>query len=119
MNVINTQAKSSSKKISANWESNSLSYRKIGILFTCFITAFLWNGQVLGQCTQTATCNLSDINEVACTIPVAFTDPNDVFSGIESCSEVVTMTNADVGDTDMCGDGDGADFTRTYSLLFD
>ncbi|TDD73689.1 HYR-like domain-containing protein, partial [Flavobacterium caseinilyticum] len=69
-------------------------------------------------CTPSATCKLGPIDIEGCSIPVAFTDPNDVFSGIQSCGKVITMTSADVGDTDVCGDGDGADFSRTYSLFF-
>ncbi|MBO6655133.1 GEVED domain-containing protein, partial [Psychroserpens sp.] len=70
-------------------------------------------------CTQTATCNLQDINTEDCDIPDAFTDPADVFSGIEACGAVVTMDHTDVGDTDVCGDGTGASFVRTYTLYFD
>ncbi|WP_323788192.1 proprotein convertase P-domain-containing protein [Psychroserpens sp.] len=70
-------------------------------------------------CTQTATCSLQAINEEGCAIPAAFTDPADVFTGIEACGAVITMDHEDIGDTDVCGDGDGADFVRTYTLSFD
>ena len=70
-------------------------------------------------CVPAATCNLADIDNEGCDIPVALTDPIAVFSGIESCGAAITMNHADVGDKDVCGDGDGADFVRTYTLFFD
>ena len=70
-------------------------------------------------CTEAAAiCNLNDIDEEGCTIPTAFTDPADVFTGIEACESTVTMTFGDSGDIDICGDGDGANFIRTYVLMF-
>ncbi len=70
-------------------------------------------------CVPAATCNLTNIDEEGCDIPVAFTDPADVFKDIEACGATVTMTHEDVGDTNVCGDGDEANFTRTYTLLYD
>ncbi|WP_353779794.1 T9SS type A sorting domain-containing protein [Winogradskyella sp. 3972H.M.0a.05] len=86
----------------------------------CFGT-FTDSVAVLGEvcCTPAATCDLQPIDDESCEVPDAFTDPADVFSGIESCGDPVTMDHEDVGDTDICGDGDGAEFTRTYTLYFD
>ncbi|MEM1216810.1 MAG: GEVED domain-containing protein [Bacteroidota bacterium] len=75
--------------------------------------------QCMDCCTPAATCNLGDINIEACEVPAPFTDPADVFTGIEACGATITMTVSDVGDTNVCGDGDGADFVRTYTLLYD
>ncbi|WP_299227693.1 proprotein convertase P-domain-containing protein, partial [uncultured Psychroserpens sp.] len=66
-------------------------------------------------CTPAATCNLQPINDESCVLPVAFTEPTDVFSGIEACGATVTMDHQDSGDSDVCG---GADFTRTYTIYF-
>ncbi|MDT0559303.1 VWA domain-containing protein, partial [Ichthyenterobacterium sp. W332] len=67
-------------------------------------------------CVPAATCNLTNIEDEGCAIPSAFTDPADVFTGIEACGGVVTMTYTDTGDTDVCG---GANFIRDYTLLVD
>ncbi|MEO0873109.1 MAG: hypothetical protein AAFY48_00740, partial [Bacteroidota bacterium] len=70
-------------------------------------------------CMPAATCALNDIDQEGCNIPPAFTDPADVFSHIQSCGAHVTMDHMDMGDTEVCTDGDGANFTRTYKLYFD
>ncbi len=74
---------------------------------------------VLLPCTLAATCDLTEIEIKGCDIPDALTSPDDVFLDIESCGATVTMSSSDDGDTDICGDGDGASFTRTYTLFFD
>ena len=71
-------------------------------------------------CTPDATCLLSDINEVVCLpdvceVPVAFTNPADVFD-ISGCTgSTLQISHTDVGDTDCAG---GLDFVRTYTLSF-
>ncbi|WP_136666672.1 gliding motility-associated C-terminal domain-containing protein [Flavobacterium sp. H122] len=69
-------------------------------------------------CVPSAVCKLNDVTSQSCSIPVAFSNPNDVFT-INACGKNVTMTSIDSGDTSVCGDGDGADFTRTYTIFFD
>ncbi len=73
---------------------------------------------VLGACcTQDATCiALPDIVASQCTVPAPLTDPASVFSGIEPCGAVVTMTADPDSDTDCTN---GFNFTRTYRLFFD
>ncbi|MEZ5043923.1 MAG: SprB repeat-containing protein [Saprospiraceae bacterium] len=71
-------------------------------------------------CTPAATCLLSDINEVVCLpdvceVPVAFTNPADVFD-ISGCTgSTLQLSHTDLGDTDCAG---GLDFVRTYILSF-
>jgi hypothetical protein len=72
-------------------------------------------------CTPSVSCNsLSnvDIEGCAADIPAAVTSPSTVFT-FEACGAAVTISHSDVGDTDFCTDGDGVDFTRTYTLFFD
>ena len=69
-------------------------------------------------CPQSATCNLpANVNQQGCAIPSALTNPNDVFT-IQACGQTVTMSSNDNGDVNVCGDGDGADFIRIYTLYF-
>ncbi|SFB30130.1 hypothetical protein SAMN05660845_2518, partial [Flavobacterium swingsii] len=72
---------------------------------------------VASCCVPSATCLLSPINVEGCTIPSPLTNPESVFN-YNACGKTVTMTSSDSGDTLICSDGDGADFTRTYILLF-
>ena len=69
-------------------------------------------------CVTAATCKLTDINTEGCIIPSPITDPAIVFN-YNACGKSVTMTHNDSGDTMVCSDGNGANFTRTYTLLFD
>ncbi|MEQ1747730.1 MAG: DUF11 domain-containing protein, partial [Saprospiraceae bacterium] len=72
-------------------------------------------------CTPSVDCNnLPNVDMEGCAgdVPAAVTDPATIFT-YEACGATVTMSHNDVGDTDFCGDGDGVDFTRTYTLLFD
>ncbi|SHI82632.1 hypothetical protein SAMN05444363_1683, partial [Flavobacterium terrae] len=69
-------------------------------------------------CVPSATCNLSPIVANSCSIPPAFTNPLDVFT-FESCGKIATITSSDSGDLIVCGDGNGADFNRTYTLYYD
>ena len=73
---------------------------------------------VTSCCVPSATCLLSPINTSGCSIPSPFLDPLLVFN-YNACGKTVTMTSSDSGDTLICSDGDEADFTRTYTLLFD
>ncbi|MEQ1745534.1 MAG: T9SS type A sorting domain-containing protein [Saprospiraceae bacterium] len=72
-------------------------------------------------CTQSVACNnLLDVDLEGCTadIPTAETDPIAIFN-YEACGATVTMSSDDQGDLDLCGDNDGIDFIRTYTLYFD
>ncbi|MFK7807058.1 MAG: hypothetical protein AB8F74_04575, partial [Saprospiraceae bacterium] len=70
-------------------------------------------------CTPAAVCNLNDTNLEACSIPLPFSDPEDVFTAIESCDGDIVMSSSDTGDLAICSDGTEADFTRTYELFID
>ncbi|MES2573745.1 MAG: gliding motility-associated C-terminal domain-containing protein [Bacteroidota bacterium] len=76
------------------------------------------NINVASCCVKSATCKLSDINLQGCSIPAALTNPSDVFI-YEACGDAVSVQYNDVGDILICQDGDGADFFRTYTLLYD
>ena len=72
-------------------------------------------------CTPSVSCKTLgnvDIEGCANNIPTAITDATVVFD-YEACGATVTMSHNDMGDTNFCADGDGVDFTRTYTLLFD
>ena len=71
-----------------------------------------------GCCTIAATCLLSDVTLTDCTFPIALTDPASVFNFV-ACGNIPTLAHTDVGDTDFCTDGDGVNFTRTYTLTID
>ncbi|MES2811244.1 MAG: hypothetical protein V4670_02135, partial [Bacteroidota bacterium] len=73
---------------------------------------------VTSCCVPSATCLLSSIDIEGCAIPSPLTNPSLVFN-YNACGKTVTMTSSDSGDTLICSDGDGADFTRTYTLFFD
>jgi hypothetical protein len=67
-------------------------------------------------CTSAPLCNLVDLNLTGCTIPPALTTPSSVFTNIGTCTGVtINMTSKDEGDLTVC---DGANFERTYTLLF-
>ena len=83
-------------------KSGNAGRRDMNIMLTC--------------CEPSAECNLSALDLEGCSIPAPFTDFNDVFTNVEACGGTLTMDYMDNGDLVICGDGDGADFTRTYTL---
>ncbi|WP_320814687.1 gliding motility-associated C-terminal domain-containing protein [Flavobacterium sp.] len=82
------------------------------------VSSLLKTITVASCCVPSATCLLNSLNLEACTIPSPITNPSTVFN-YNSCGKTVTMTSSDSGDTVICSDGNGANFIRTYSLLFD
>ncbi len=84
--------------------------------YDCMISADLRFTIVSICCQPTATCNISDINEVGCEIPAPFTNPMAVFAGITACGKSITMDHVDTEDP-LCDDG--YNIVRTYRLYFD
>ncbi|MBK9338738.1 MAG: hypothetical protein IPM98_20280 [Lewinellaceae bacterium] len=71
-------------------------------------------------CTPSVSCkSLANVDMEGCAsdVPAAVTDPATIFT-YEACGATVTMSQNDNGDVNFCGDGDGVDFIRTYTLLF-
>ncbi|MFN0015627.1 MAG: DUF11 domain-containing protein, partial [Saprospiraceae bacterium] len=71
-------------------------------------------------CGRSVMCNnLPNVDMEGCAgnVPAAISNPATIFTYV-ACGATVTMSHSDVGDTNFCGDGDGVDFTRTYTLFF-